>query len=424
LVRWLTVAAGLVLLLFALWQAGRQLERGPTHAKSMSAAPPILKIGTADPADLLKQILRDEEVDERVLAEIEKQGNPTLAAEAYFVAARYEYQHKHRESALRLLQRALNYAPDLAGLHEWQAALLLEAGQYAEAVMQGERAVQLQPNSANAQRLLGLAYYDSGRNQEAVEAWNRSLQLAPDQEVKKYLEKAQREARVEEKFTQTARGHFVLRYEGGQPGEALTEELLRVLEQQYDDLTRELGSSPAAPVTVTLYSAQQFSDVTQAPAWAAAVNDGKMRVPVGDVTTVTLQLQAVLRHELTHSFIHAAVPHCPVWLNEGLAQFEERKDLAGSAGRLAIQLRSGEAPPLRQLEGSFLELGPEQAQMAYAESLAAVEYLRSAYGLTGLQRLLGLLSDGETPEGALRKTTLGGYEDLQRNVVLYVASHS
>jgi hypothetical protein len=216
----------------------------------------------------------------------------------------------------------------------------------------------------------------------------------------------------------------VLRYEGGHPGEAINGELLRVLEHQFEDLTRDLGSSPTAAVVVTLYNGEQFSEVTKAPSWAGAVNDGKLRIPLGNATTITPQLEAVLRHELTHSFIRAAAPTCPAWLNEGLAQFEEPKDSSVFAAQLSSQLRSGQASPLQELEGPFVNLSPERAQMAYAESLAAVEYLRRAYGMTGLQHLLGSLAGGESAETALHDLTMGGYSDLQRNLALYVASRN
>jgi hypothetical protein len=56
--------------------------------------------------------------------------------------------------------------------------------------------------------------------------------------------------------------------------------------------------------------------------------------------------------------------------------------------------------PLHYLEGSFIRFSPAQASLAYAESLAATEYLRSTYGMASVRRMLDLLSEGETPEVA------------------------
>ena len=91
-------------------------------------------------------------------------------------------------------------------------------------------------------------------------AWEHSLRLSPDENLKVFLEKAKREAAVEGRFTETSRGHFVLRYEEGKPAEALSDDLFRVLEHDYDELAADLGVMPKVPVTVVFYSPQQFSE--------------------------------------------------------------------------------------------------------------------------------------------------------------------
>ncbi len=408
--------------IFLLWQTASLFKSRVQYRPKIVALPPsVVQFGDVDPTVLLNQIVVSGHVNDHALGEIEKRGLPSLTAAAEFVAARFEHEHNRDEQALSHIQRALESSPGNAGLHTWCSALMLNSGQLADAVTQSELAAQLQPESADVQRIRGLAYYQAGRREDAIAAWEHSLQLAPNQIVQEYLEKVKREAAVEEHFTETARGHFVLRYEGGQPAEALTDDLLRTLEQDYDNLALDLGVAPKTVTTVVLYSAQQFSDVTQAPSWAGAINDGRMRIPLGDVSSITPQLEALLKHELTHSFVHSAVPNCPVWLNEGLAQLEEPKSLEVLTASLGPGARSGEFVPLSQLEGSFQGMTPEQAQRAYLESLAAAEYLRSAYGMDGLRRLLLQLSDGEQPEAALRTVTMGGYADLDREAEAYWA---
>jgi len=427
--RWTVRLLGVLMVLsgtiFIVWQAGSLLKSRAQYRPKILALPPsVVQIGDVDPSVLLNQIVVSGHVDDRALAEIEKRGLPALTAAAEFVAARYEHEHNRDEQALSHIQRALEASPGNAGLHTWCAALMLNSGQLADAVAHSEQAAQLEPESAEVQRIRGMAYYQAGRREDAIAAWEHSLQLAPNESVQEYLEKAKREAAVEEHFTETARGHFVLRYEGGQPAEALTDDLLRTLEHDYDALALDLGVAPKTVTTVVLYSAQQFSDVTQAPSWAGAINDGRMRIPLGEVSSITPQLESLLKHELTHSFVHSAVPNCPVWLNEGLAQLEEPKSLDALTTSLRAQARTGEFVSLSELEGSFQGMTPEQAQRAYVESLAAAEYLRSAYGMDGLRRLLLQLSDGDQPEAALRAVTMGGYADLDRETEAYWAMRS
>jgi tetratricopeptide (TPR) repeat protein len=281
----------------------------------------------------------------------------------------------------------------------------------------------LEPETAQVQLILGQVYYEAGRVPEAIAAWEHSLRLAPNTELSERLEKARREASVEQHFTEEARGHFLLRYEGGQPAAALSDDLWHALEGDYDELSAELGFAPKTTITVVLYSAQQFSDVTKAPAWAGAINDGKLRIPTGDLRNMTPQLEALLRHELTHSFVHSAVSNCPVWLNEGLAQVEERRSVDSLPAEVREAVRTGSFVPLARLEGSFQKMSPEEARRAYAESLAAVEYIRSAKGMDGLRWMLRKLSEGERNEAALRGVIFGGYEELDRETEAYLAKH-
>jgi len=307
-------------------------------------------------------------------------------------------------------------------LLQWYSVLLLDGGQYQEAVAQAEHAAKKAPHSAEALQLLGLAYYDSGRFAEAIENWKRAQELHPSEAVANYLAKAGREAAVEENFSEREGTHFVLRFEGKQTGFHFTSELLSTLDRQYGELQRDLGFAPDSIITVILYTDQQFFEATQAPSWADGLNDGKVRVPVRDLSTVTPRLEAVLRHELTHSFIHSLTRgHCPQWLNEGIAQMEEPRSSSSFAAPLAQLFQEGRQAPLHHLEGSFMRLSPAQAQLAYAESLAAAEYLRSAYGMVALRQMLESLHDGEEPEAALSRAVQANYAEFERGLGSYLA---
>ncbi len=409
--------------------AGSRLGAGGDHLVShtelASALPSAPQLHGVDSAALLSQIVNFSQINERALSDIEAEGSPAKSAAAYFIAARHAYEHNDGEAARRYMKRSLDFEPEQADLLQWYSVMLLDAGQYQEAVTQSEHAVQRAPNSAEAFQVLGLAYYDLGRFTEAIENWKRAQELHPSQSVANYLAKAGREAAVEGRFSEREGVHFALRYEGRQTGFHFASELLSTLDRQYGDLQRELGFGPDSTITVILYTEQQFSEVTQAPSWADGLNDGKIRVPVRELSGVTPRLDAVLRHEMTHSFIHSLTRgRCPRWLNEGIAQMEEPRSSSAFAAPLAQLFHEGRQVPLRYLEGSFMQLSPAQAQLAYAESLAAAEYLRSAYGMYALRRMLQLLSDGEEPEAALSHAVQTNYADFERGLGSYLANNA
>jgi Peptidase MA superfamily len=271
--------------------------------------------------------------------------------------------------------------------------------------------------------VLGFVQFSNDRTKDAVNAWKRSLELRPDPVVEQYLAKAQREATTEADFSQKESSHFVLHYEGKQTSEQLRRELIATLESQYDDLVRELGVAPRANIAVTLYTEQAFFDVTHAPAWSGAVNDGKLRIPISGLSGMTSDLARVLKHELAHSFVRqASGGRCPTWLNEGIAQAVEPRSLSSNGRRLAELFRAQQAIPYNALEGSFMRFSPIQAAVAYDESLAAVEYIAETYGMSDVQRILERLGQGGSSEAALRVTIHSDYGQLQSEVGRYLAS--
>jgi tetratricopeptide (TPR) repeat protein len=368
-------------------------------------------------------VIRHGRVDPEALAAVERSGNASLAAMGFFNAARHEYEHGNREQSRFYLGRALTFLPDNTVVLIRLATVLVQLGRAAEAVQYAERAARLAPDSPDAHAALGMAYFSSDRSQEAVRAWKRSLQLRADPTVEKFLAKAERELTAEARYAQRESGHFTLRYEGSHSAESLGRSVLAVLESQYDDLVRDLGVAPRASIPVILYTDQAFFDVTQAPAWAGAVNDGKLRLPIDGVTSVTPEMARVLKHELVHSFVnYLSRGRSPQWLQEGLAQLLEPRTSAEHGRVLALLFARGRHIPLKVLEGSFMRLSTTQAQVAYAESLVAAEYIRDTYGLSDLQRILARIGEGSSPESAVRATVHSDYAGLEDDIARYLKS--
>lgn len=124
-----------------------------------------------------------------------------------------------------------------------------------------------------------------------------------------------------------------------------------------------------------------------------------------------------MRHELTHSFLHwLAGGHCPTWLNEGLAQLMELRSAALYASRLGPLMANRKAIPFEALQYSFTRLSSFQAEIAYAESLAAAEYLRDRYGMNEIVTMLQSIGSGVPAESALRNSTGMDYDVLQERI--------
>jgi tetratricopeptide (TPR) repeat protein len=376
----------------------------------------------ANEGDLPQIIVKDGKVDPDALAKLEGKGNAELSATADFIAGKFEFEHGNIDQARRYFDSALRFQPENATVLIYDAALLVRTGNASQAVTYAQRAVSAAPRSPDAYTVLGYAQQASDHTKDAVASWKHSLELRPDPAVQQYLDKAQREQNVETDFAQRESSHFVLHYEGKQTSEAFRGQILAALESDYDDLARELGTPPRDNILVTLYTEQAFFDVTRAPSWSGALNDGKLRIPISGLNSLTPDLARVLKHELAHSFINQlSAGRCPLWLHEGVAQLLEPKSLGGDGRQLAQLFKSQRNLPLNVLEGSFMRFSGGEAYVAYAESLAAVSYINDSYGMGDIQRILQLLSQGSSTEAALRATIHSDYGQLESDLAKYLS---
>jgi len=380
------------------------------------------------PADNLKsepgvsdKIVHEGKVDSDALAAIEQQGNGPVTAAAYFIAAKHEMEQTNFSKARTYFETALRFDGGNPTILNYYVALLLRTGNAVDALPYAERAVRIAPDSPDTLAILGYAQYASDRNKDAIRSWKRSLQLRPDAQVQRYLEKAERDAIAQSEFTQNESSHFTLKYEGRQTPESFRRDLASTLESHYGDLVRDLGVAPRGSIAVILYTDQAFFDVTQSPSWVGAVNDGKLRIPVNGMSSVTPELSRVLKHELAHSFINPlSGGRCPQWLNEGIAQAMEPKSLSSRGRRLAELFKTQQEIPFNALEGSFMRFSGLEAMLAYDESLAAVQFIIDTRGMSELQRILQRMAEGNSTESALRATIHDDYGQLQTDVGKYL----
>ena len=404
------------------------IEEGGMPARAGSAAAKVGDLPSFTPADslgnegdLVTKIVKDGKVNAEVLASLENKGNAELSATADFIAGKFEFEHGNIGQSRQYFESALRFQPDNSTILIYYSAVLVRTGNAVQALPYAQRAARSAPNSPDAYTMLGYAQFASDHTKEAVASWKRSLELRPDPAVQNLLAKAQREQTVETDFSQGESIHFTLHYEGRQTSEAFRSQIIAALESDYDDLVRDLGSPPRDNILVTLYTEQAFFDVTHAPSWTGAINDGKLRIPVSGLNSMTTDLAHVLKHELAHSFItQLSGGRCPSWLHEGIAQLLEPRNL-NEGHQLSLLFQSHSNIPLNALEGGFMNLSGIQAHVAYAESLAAVSYINDSYGLSDIQRILQRIGQGNSAEAALRATIHSDYGQLESDLARYLS---
>src|SRR5208282_1351526 len=115
-----------------------------------------------------------------------------------------------------------------------------------------------------------------------------------------------------------------------------------------------------------------------------------------------------------HSFVgQKSHGRAPTWLQEGVAQWMEGRRSASVAGALVEAAGQGTAPQVASMEGSWMGLSGNSAAFAYAWSLAVVESIIDAGGVSDINRLLDRIATSTSIESALRETLRLNYDDLQ-----------
>ena len=237
--------------------------------------------------------------------------------------------------------------------------------------------------------LLGEIYYEGNRLQKAIENWEIAQSQSPRDAIRSKITKAKKELKVDEKLSNKISCNFVLKYD--QDDAYSSELVLHSLVNSYNTLAYDFGWYENSEFTVILYSNEDFTDILNVPSWAAAIYDGKIRIPFQYASLNVDELDAIIRHELTHALIHRmAGNNVPAWLHEGIAQYKDGVDDTASKEVLKQAVTGNSLIPFNNLKGGFVNFkeNSTKVKIAYAESLGFIEYLIDNYGFYTIIDLL------------------------------------
>jgi len=208
----------------------------------------------------------------------------------------------------------------------------------------------------------------------------------------------------------TSDGLTLLWYEGN---DSFAGELMDACKQGLDRLKpichSEAGSAAAAPMPITIYVYASMADLRGAMIFPQEWTGGAAFTDFG-IIVIGIPPDQVdwgkrsLVHELTHVVVHQATfgPYAalPVWLDEGLAMYNEGQLEPFFQSWLNNAVAEDELISVASLCSPF-SAEPEKAYVSYAESYSLVEYLTDSYGQGKILELLGLFKQGQTCDLAL-----------------------
>ena len=221
------------------------------------------------------------------------------------------------------------------------------------------------------------------------------------------------------RFETRTSAHFILhqdvdldRQSGLRGSDRFERDVLGVLEAAYDRLSSDLGLRPERKLAVYVYDPvlfdQQFAGVFRFP----VAGFFGQAIHIRGEGVVSNALIRTLYHELVHAALAAAGPSVvvPAWLNEGLAEWFERRatgrghPTAAQWNALGQHLRAGQWIHLGALSGPSLGgLPPPLVPWAYLQAYAMVEHLARTRGRDGLSRFTREMIRVRDPLRAMQK---------------------
>ncbi|MCK4761570.1 MAG: hypothetical protein KAW12_05170 [Candidatus Aminicenantes bacterium] len=254
-----------------------------------------------------------------------------------------------------------------------------------------------------AMKYITLTYYKLDDLKNTRKYAELTLDAMKDREIQTLVSQLKEEQKINTKYKVTTSEVFKVFFSKEEHSD-IERDILGILKEAYRVIGRQIDFYPTGPISIYLYNEKDFFDVTRAPGWAGGLYDGKIRIPIHGIQGVSREtLKRILFHEYTHALVHAITPECPLWINEGLAEYFSTED------RRTI----GQILPLESIEYRF----PSDTRgvlVAYIESFSAVTYLIERFRLYRIKELLQAFAKGEKIDEAFDSASLPAYEKFKR----------
>ena len=277
------------------------------------------------------------------------------------------------------------------------------------------------PDSVEVKWLEAELAFQTGDYKGAV----ATLDKVPDDAVDGMAGQTKKLAQSTLEVTQTfvdqksPKGHFIIRYAPGSHDGAIAELAGEVLDSAWDAIGDDLGLKPADAIRVELLGSPadltKMSPLTEneieTTGTIALSKYNKLMVVSPRATMFGYPWMDTLAHEYTHILV-SRISHdsVPVWLQEGLARFEQTRwrrppELVLSSTEQALLsagLKKGRLITFDEMHPSMAKLpSQEAAALAYAEVYTLVAWMQTKIGYKGIRDVLAAQRDGKSARRAV-----------------------
>ena len=234
--------------------------------------------------------------------------------------------------------------------------------------------------------LAGFAAWRADESKLALDYWKTSLDLQPNPNLAQIYKRVERETAGDQSLEKLIGMQVALRYDPAAVSNETARQMLGLLDAEFARISAEVGCSSEERIVAIVQSPEAYRKTVDVAEWNAGQFDGRIRVPVGGA--VDASVRRVFAHETVHACL-AMTGQWPAWFHEGLAQKLSGDVLTNLAReKLAAAAQEKKLPRLENLGQDWSRLDTAHANLAYAESLAAIDLFYENYAQLGIANLV------------------------------------
>ena len=386
---------------------------------------------------------------------------------AAFLLRKVMIDHKSAyEDNEKLLLEVSELIPEDFYLESVWADLLLSKSDYENSIKHYELALNIQPNNVKTMAKCGICYYYTFNYEKAIEYCEAFLEKKPNdfdilyivalskfelheyddaidyaekaleicknlikkEQLLELIRKAKEASFSNSDATQDADQKFIITFAGNSKDD-LGDFAFDTLNSIYYDVTTLLNCDPNVKINVIFFLTDDYYKENKD--WSAASALGiTVRVPLATGYKSEEYVKGVLAHEFTHTIINLKTQNrAPIWVHEGLAQYQEFRTEFGSEENLRPDYVSIYENDFKE-NGFFIPLDKIPAYMksgdhkdvcrAYIASWLAIRCMGDLYSESSFDTLLTSLGKGNNIKQAVEDATGQSYNGFQEEMKQWI----
>ncbi len=260
---------------------------------------------------------------------------------------------------------------------------------------------------------------------EAITKFEAALEVCNNPQDKKDIESLISKAREALASTSDSSSEedqrFVITFAGNSRDD-LSDVTFDMLDEIYYDVTNLVNYNPDVKINIVFFLTEDYYQNEQN--WSAAAAQGiQIMVPLKTGYKNQEYVKGLLAHEFTHTLINLKTQNrCPIWIHEGLAQYQEYTTSYGSPDTIRSDFES-------VLQNDFIEnqlfipldkvgayIGSSDSTdivRGYVASYMAMRCMADFYGEQSFDSLLSELGKGKSLNESIQEATGKSYSEFQ-----------